>query len=144
LIENVGLTDSAYVKRLTKQLQHLDAKAEAKGTPREWAAEAHQIAEHVQVKSGTDVGDAYIDTNTPKVDRQLLRGGLRLARLVDGSAMRVAGAGAGGGAAPTGTQAWYDFRFASTRGSGAPALEKMLLCSSLNSFSDGLLWTALR
>jgi hypothetical protein len=83
LIEHVGLTDSAYVKRLTKLMHTVDADKEKKGKPADWAAEAHEIAEGIQVKSGTDIKKPYIDKNTPEVDLQLLRGGLRLARLIE-------------------------------------------------------------
>lgn len=83
LIENLGLSDSAYVKRLTNLAKSLDAVKESKGTAADWAREAHQIAEGVQVKSGTNLGADYVKENTPKVDRQLLRGGLRLARLIE-------------------------------------------------------------
>lgn len=83
LIENAGLSDAAYVKRLAEQLKSVDKKKEAKGKAADWAREAHEIAEGVQVKSGTDVGDDYVNENTPKVDEQLMRGGLRLARLIE-------------------------------------------------------------
>jgi hypothetical protein len=83
LIENVGLSDSAYVKHLTDLMKTVDAAKEAKGKPSDWAREAHTIAEKVQVPSGTDIKAPYINKNTPRVDLQLLRGGLRLARLIE-------------------------------------------------------------
>jgi len=83
LIENVGMSDSDYVKHLTDLMKTVDAAKEAKGKPADWAREAHTIAEKVQVPSGTDIKAAYINKNTPRVDLQLLRGGLRLARLIE-------------------------------------------------------------
>ncbi len=83
LIENTGLSDAAYVRRLADEAKSLDTKKEAAGSAADWASESHAIAEGVQLKSGTNVGASYVSTNTPVVDRQLLRGGLRLARLIE-------------------------------------------------------------
>jgi hypothetical protein len=83
LIENAALSDEAYVKHLDELLKTVDADVAKKGKPADWAREAHAIAEKVQLKSGTDVHSAYVNRNTPRVDLQLLRGGLRLARLIE-------------------------------------------------------------
>lgn len=83
LIENAGMADDAYVTHLGDVLKTIDADAARKGTPADWAREAHRLAEKVQVMSGTDIQSAYVARNTPRVDLQLVRGGLRLARLIE-------------------------------------------------------------
>jgi hypothetical protein len=83
LIESLNLGDAAYVKRLTAEMKSVDAKNEAMGKAADWAREAHEIAELIQVKSGANVGATYVKENVPRVDTQLMRGGLRLARLIE-------------------------------------------------------------
>ncbi len=83
LIKNEGRSDAAYVSHLTQMLKDVDADKEAGGTARDWADESHALAEDIQVPSGTNIKSGYINKNTPRVDMQLLRGGLRLARLIE-------------------------------------------------------------
>ncbi len=55
------------------------------GTPRDWGRESYEIAREVYraTPQGTDISYAYVMKWTPVVERQFLRGGLRLASLLN-------------------------------------------------------------
>ena len=76
--------DDAFVTHLlTDTLNGRDVKTLTTGKTVEWAAESHKIAQTVQVKPKTDLTAAYADANTKIVDERLLRGGLRLAAVLE-------------------------------------------------------------
>ncbi|HWW61087.1 MAG TPA: S1/P1 nuclease [Thermoanaerobaculia bacterium] len=79
LVENGdGKDDKAQVARLlTMPIPPAD------GTPKTWAFESKTIAKGVQVADGTDLTDAYIVKNKPKVDKRLLQAGVRLAAVIE-------------------------------------------------------------
>jgi nuclease S1 len=53
------------------------------GKPLDWAMESHRIAKTIQVPDKTNLHDDYMTRNAAVVDERLLRGGLRLARLIE-------------------------------------------------------------
>jgi hypothetical protein len=58
----------------------------AKGTPIEWALDAHQIAienSFNNVEQDEDLGDDYLKAASPFVDQQLALAGIRLARILN-------------------------------------------------------------
>jgi hypothetical protein len=58
----------------------------AKGSPVEWALEAHQIAKDVafnEVEQGDELGKEYLAAAAPLVDQQLALAGIRLGRILN-------------------------------------------------------------
>jgi nuclease S1 len=58
----------------------------ATGDYMEWAKETHQLAHDVAygtLNHGDDLGDSYITTALPVVQQQLLKAGVRLAKIID-------------------------------------------------------------
>ena len=55
----------------------------ASGTPQDWTNVAHDIAVQAYVEPGDTIDRDYIEEHQPQVDEQLLRAGLRLARLIE-------------------------------------------------------------
>lgn len=55
------------------------------GTPQDWGRESYEIAKEIYkaTPQGSNISYAYVLTWTPVVERQFLRGGLRLARLLN-------------------------------------------------------------
>jgi nuclease S1 len=69
----------------TAVIGKVDATAVQKGTPTEWALEAHKAAQDVAftVSSGANLDAAYAAQARPVLMRQLARAGLRLARTLN-------------------------------------------------------------
>ncbi|MEF2792722.1 MAG: S1/P1 nuclease, partial [Alistipes dispar] len=69
------------IDRLTKQ----EAEAVAAGTPADWVAETLEICRKVydETPEGSRISYDYIAAATPVIERQLLRAGHRLARLLN-------------------------------------------------------------
>jgi hypothetical protein len=88
LIQQAGYT----VTSLTEELEKSGLSVTAAGTPVAWAEEAHDVARDVAYRIPPDhvLGQAYLDAAMPALKLQLLRGGVRLAGLlnaiVDGGA----------------------------------------------------------
>ena len=79
---NWGYTEwQREIDRLPKK----EAAAEAAGTPADWVRETQRIctAVYEATPEGTNISYAYIAAQTPVVELQLLRAGLRLARLLN-------------------------------------------------------------
>jgi hypothetical protein len=86
LIASTAWSWGAYVARLEGGwLASAEARNAARGTPREWAEEAHGVAREVwpMLRDDRYVDDAYYAAVLPALDRQLGRAGLRLARFLD-------------------------------------------------------------
>ncbi|EKC51828.1 S1/P1 nuclease, partial [human gut metagenome] len=62
-----------------------EAEAIAAGTPAEWAAETCGVCQQVYeaTPEGANLSYDYVAAQTPVVEQQFLRGGLRLARLLN-------------------------------------------------------------
>jgi len=76
----------AYVTRLEEQwLPGKDVGALSRGTPIQWALEAHKIAIDVAFTApiDADLGEDYLKLAQPMVDQQLALAGLRLARTLN-------------------------------------------------------------
>jgi hypothetical protein len=77
---------NAYVDRLQYVwLPGKDRTSLARGTPVQWAEEAHKAARDMVfgVEKGADLGDDYVSRAVPVLDRQLAVAGLRLARVLN-------------------------------------------------------------
>jgi hypothetical protein len=86
LIRHCVWSWNAYVDRLQYDwLPGKDLTALARGTPVQWAEEAHKAARDVAftVAKGADLGDDYVARAVPVLDRQLAVAGLRLARVLN-------------------------------------------------------------
>lgn len=71
-----------------EQIDRLDEDEAARiraGEPRDWIAESLEICREVydHTPEGTKISYDYVDKYTPVIERQLLRGGHRLARLLN-------------------------------------------------------------
>jgi nuclease S1 len=68
-----------------KWLPGRDIQALTSGTPIDWVLDAHRIAIHVafDVDENTTLGEDYLQTARPHLDRQLAIAGLRLARILN-------------------------------------------------------------
>jgi hypothetical protein len=128
LIRHCVWSWNAYVDRLQYDwLPGQDLTALARGTPVQWAEEAHKAARDVAftVEKGAELGDDYVNRAVPVLDRQLAVAGLRLARVLNeafGAAPRPYRASLPRDA----TYGWYCTpkpEAASAR-SGAPAAER--------------------
>jgi hypothetical protein len=74
----------SYVDALEKGwLKTADVAKESQGAPLDWANEAHAIAKDVWVSEGATLDRAYYKLAKPKVEAQLGRAGLRLARYLN-------------------------------------------------------------
>ncbi len=72
-------------QREIDRLPKREAAAEAAGTPADWVRETQRIctAVYEATPEGTDISYDYVAAQTPVIERQLLRAGLRLARLLN-------------------------------------------------------------
>ena len=85
LIERFGLTDSAYLAELHREMDTLDLAALERGTVMDWAMEGHRVAaaRAYRVPRGGRLGQGYLDASRPFVDRALIAAGVRLARVLN-------------------------------------------------------------
>lgn len=67
------------------RLPACDAAAIQSGTPRDWLLETHDICKEIYTATpeGSKISYDYIARYTPLIEQQFLRGGLRLARLLN-------------------------------------------------------------
>jgi hypothetical protein len=81
LIAQAGFT----VTSLTEAVEKLGTRVKPGGTPVAWAEEAHDAARDVAYPIPADhvLGQAYLDAAMPALQLQLLRGGIRLAALLN-------------------------------------------------------------
>ena len=85
IIENAELSNEDFVETLLLDVTPQEINDYKKGNLLRWALEAHTIARTnaYNLPANNELGDDYYDQNWAVVDRQLLRGGLRLARVLD-------------------------------------------------------------
>jgi hypothetical protein len=81
---SVGSQDE-YFELLRKRMRSLDLKKLEAGTVVDWAMEGHRIAvEHVyRLPRDGRIGRAYVRENRPIIDRALITGGVRLAKVLN-------------------------------------------------------------
>jgi nuclease S1 len=93
LIKRRGMDYGPYAKKLEGALTPEVQKADlAVMDPVSWATESHRLAEHRAyrdakgnpIKSGDTLGDEYANANSPVIDEQLTKAGLRLAKMLNG------------------------------------------------------------
>jgi hypothetical protein len=79
-----GLSVDDYADRLlSTTLAGRDPDSLNGGAPAEWANESHTIAIAVYKHDGDTLDQAYFDDAQQKADERLLRGGLRLAKIIE-------------------------------------------------------------
>ncbi len=84
LIKHTGLDETNYVKTLTVKLAAEPILKLQKGTTIEWALESHAAAQIAyQYPTNLDLGETYYQIAKPVIDAQLLKGGLRLALVLN-------------------------------------------------------------
>lgn len=85
LIERYGMSDSAYLGELRRQMESLDLPALERGTVVDWAMEGHRIAvEHAyRLPRGGRIGQAYVQASRPIIDHALIAAGVRLAKVLN-------------------------------------------------------------
>ncbi len=81
LIAQAGFT----VTSLTETVEKSGTRVRPGGTPVTWAEEAHDVARDVAypIPAGHVLGQAYVNAAMPALRLQLLRGGIRLAALLN-------------------------------------------------------------
>jgi hypothetical protein len=85
IIQQTGLGESEYASLLEKGLTAQQIEEMQQGTIVQWALEAHRLARDYTyvVPSDRKLDQAYYDRNRPIVEQQLLKGGLRLAKVLN-------------------------------------------------------------
>ena len=85
LLEAAGVEEASYLARLQKEMAGMDLERLAAGGPEQWAMEGHRVAaEHAyDFPASGELGPAYVDENLPRIDRQLIAGGVWLARVLN-------------------------------------------------------------
>jgi hypothetical protein len=85
ILEHQGLTESAYLAVLQKEMDTMDVRALKEGSVVGWAMEGHRIAvEHAyRLPRDGRIGDAYIRENRPLIDHALIAAGVRLAKVLN-------------------------------------------------------------
>ena len=85
IIDNAELTEQEFVDALVTDLTPQEIADLKKGNLLRWALEAHTLAKTnaYNTPANLELGDDYYDQNWATVDKQLLRGGMRLARVLD-------------------------------------------------------------
>ena len=85
IIEEAGLGDVEFAEALEEGLTAQSIQTRQRGTVTEWALEAHRAArDHAyRLPRNRRLGQAYYDRTFAVVDEQLLRGGLRLAKILN-------------------------------------------------------------
>jgi hypothetical protein len=84
LIKHTGLTDQQYAAALTANLQSTAITTLQAGTTIGWAMQSHEFARLAyQIHGDHDLGEAYFKRMKPALDTSLLRGGVRLARVLN-------------------------------------------------------------
>jgi nuclease S1 len=85
MIDSSVVNQEAYFKALRRRMDSLDLRALEAGTVVDWAMEGHRIAAEHTYRLPRDgrIGRAYVRANRPIVDRALIAGGVRLAKVLN-------------------------------------------------------------
>jgi hypothetical protein len=85
LIDSSVGSQGEYFELLRRRMRSLDLKKLEAGTVVDWAMEGHRIAvEHVyRLPRDGRIGRAYVRENRPIIDRALIAGGVRLAKVLN-------------------------------------------------------------
>lgn len=85
IIEEAQLTEEEFTDALDSNLTQSEIQAMQQGTIIQWAIESHTLAREFAyaIPGDKELDQEYYDRNAPIVDRQLLRGGLRLAKVLN-------------------------------------------------------------
>ena len=84
LIKHVALSNEQYAAVLTAKLQPAGITAMQTGTTLTWAMQSHDFAKLAyQIPESHDLDEAYFQKVKPTLDLCLLRGGVRLARVLN-------------------------------------------------------------
>jgi hypothetical protein len=85
MIDSSVANQDAYFELLRKRMASLDLRKLEAGTVVDWAMEGHRIAvEHVyRLPRDGRIGRAYVRANRPIIDRALIAGGVRLAKVLN-------------------------------------------------------------
>jgi hypothetical protein len=85
LIQHTGLDETNYTQLLTAQLDAVTVQSLQTGTMLDWAMQSHSNAAQYAYKIPVDhdLGQAYFDLVKPALNASLLKGGLRLARVLN-------------------------------------------------------------
>jgi nuclease S1 len=85
MIDSSVANQDEYFEQLRKRMRSLDLKALEAGTVVDWAMEGHRISvEHVyRLPRDGRIGRAYVRANRPIIDRALIAGGVRLAKVLN-------------------------------------------------------------
>ena len=85
IIEEAGLGDVEFAEALEEGLTPQRIETRQRGTVIEWALEAHKVARNhaYRIPRNKRLAQAYYDRTFAVVDEQLLRGGLRLAKILN-------------------------------------------------------------
>jgi len=85
IIQEAGLDDAEFASALDSDLTDQQIAAIQQGNLTQWALESHKAAHDFAyvIPNNHALDQAYYDRNAPIVDQQLLRGGLRLAKVLN-------------------------------------------------------------
>ena len=85
MIDSSVVSQEQYFESLRRRMDSLDLRALEGGTVVDWAMEGHRIAvEHAyRLPRDGRIGWAYVRANRPIVDRALIAGGVRLAKVLN-------------------------------------------------------------
>jgi hypothetical protein len=85
IIEEAALEDAEFAEALEEGLTTQSIQTRQSGTIIQWALEAHKAARNhaYRIPRNKRLGQAYYDRTFAVVDEQLLRGGLRLAKILN-------------------------------------------------------------
>jgi hypothetical protein len=85
IIEEAGLEDAEFAEALEEDITPQKIQSMQSGTVIEWALQSHKAArDHAyRIPRNRKLGQVYYNNNFRVVDEQLLRGGLRLARVLN-------------------------------------------------------------
>ena len=85
MIDSSVVNQEEYFESLRRQMSSLDLRALEGGTVVDWAMAGHRIAvEHAyRLPRDGRIGRAYVRANRPIVDRALIAGGVRLAKVLN-------------------------------------------------------------
>ena len=85
MIDSTVANQEEYFESLRRRMDSLDLRAIEAGTVVDWAMEGHRIAvEHAyRLPPDGRIGWAYVRANRPIIDRALIAGGVRLAKVLN-------------------------------------------------------------
>jgi len=107
LIDSSVADQTEYFALLRRRMDSLDVKALEAGTVVNWAMEGHRIAAEHAYRLPRDgrIGRAYVRANRPIIDRALIAGGVRLAKVLNEALANYRPASSPGGSLPPGVYA---------------------------------------